>query len=138
MDYSSFVIIPIIGYAGLWVLASPLFVCYFKLFHVVLDIKHAAHMVGQIPRSLAIVTVPICSFASFFITTRVVSAVRAESLTVSRALEAGVVALAVTIVLDLLITVLAEKIDIRKFPLNLMYLLAYLVIIPAVLLGRSR
>ena len=40
-----------------------------------------------------------------------------------------------TIILDLLITVVGEKIDVRIFPVNLMYLFAWLVIIPSVVLA---
>ncbi len=50
-------------------------------------------------------------------------------------LEVGVIALIATIILDLLITVVGEKIDVRIFPVNLMYLFAWLVIIPSVVLA---
>ena len=128
--------IPLIGYAGLWLLASPLFVVFFKIFHVTIDLKHTGRMIEQVPSALAIVTVPVCSFVSFFATTRVAVHVLRSQLTGTQALQIGVISLMATIILDVLITVLGEKIDIRKFPLNLMYLFAYLVIIPAVLIGR--
>lgn len=54
--------------------------------------------------------------------------------TISR-IKIGIFSLATTIILDLLITVAGEKIDIRKFPVNWMYLFAWLVIVPAVVLA---
>lgn len=136
MNYTLFILIPIIGYVCLWILASPLFVMCFKLFHVAIDLKHTVRMVKQLPAVLAIATVPICSFISFFVTTKVTIYALHAQLTTMQAIQIGFVSLAVTIVLDALITVLGEKIDIRKYPLNLMYLFAYLVIIPAVVVGR--
>jgi hypothetical protein len=136
MDHSLFLFVPLVGYTGLWLLASPLFLLYFKLFHIAMDFKHTARMVKQVPAVLAIVTVPVCSFVSFWATTQIYGTAVHRHLTAGQALQVGLVSLAVTIVLDMLITVLGEKIDIRKFPLNLMYLLAYLVIVPAVVVGR--
>jgi hypothetical protein len=136
MNHSLFLFVPLVGYAGLWLLASPLFVLYFKLFHVAMDLKHTVRMVKQVPAVLAIVTVPVCSFVSFWATTKITVHMLHSQLTTGQALQVGLVSLAVTVVLDVLITVLGEKIDIRKFPLDLMYLLAYLVIVPAVVVGR--
>ena len=136
MNHNPFIVIPIIGYIGLWIFASPLFVMYFKLFHVVMDLKHTVHMIKQLPALLAIVTVPVCSFVSFFITTKAIEHTLNTLLTFEQAVQVGIVSLVVTIFLDVLITVLGEKIDIREYPLNLMYLFAYLVIIPAVIIGR--
>ncbi len=136
MNHNPFIVIPIIGYIGLWIFASPLFVMYFKLFHVAMDLKHTVRMIKQLPAILAIATVPVCSFVSFFVTTKVIEHTLHTLLTFTQAVQVGIVSLVVTIVLDVLITVLGEKIDIRKYPLNLMYLFAYLVIIPAVIIGR--
>ena len=49
----------------------------------------------------------------------------------------GATSLLVTVLLDLLITVGIEKLDILAFPTNLMYLFAYAVIIPSVILSKS-
>ncbi len=45
------------------------------------------------------------------------------------------ISLVCTIVLDLLITVIGEKLNILTFPVNLMYLLAWLVILPSIALA---
>ncbi len=123
------------GYAGLWILGSLIFIVYFKLFKIPLDLNHTVAMIQKVPVLLAIVTVPVCSFTSFFMTTRVVLGELAISLDVTQLLQVGLVSLLLTISLDLLITVVGEKIDIRVFPVNLMYLFAWLVIIPAVVLA---
>jgi hypothetical protein len=59
----------------------------------------------------------------------------ATSLSAAQLLEVGIISLSCTVILDLLITVLGEKMDIRVYPVNLMYLLAWLVIIPSVVLA---
>lgn len=54
-----------------------------------------------------------------------------------RAALAGLVPLACTVILDLLITVLAGRTGIRAWPVNLMYLLAWLVRLSGVMLAAS-
>lgn len=134
-NIESFILIPLIGYVGLWVLASPLFLLYFKLFKVAIDLKHTVKMIQKLPASLAIMTVPVCSFIAFFISTKGVLRALSGSANMTQVLQIGLVSLVCTIVLDMLITVVGEKIDIRKFPLNIMYLFAWFVIIPSVVLA---
>ncbi len=129
------ILIPLIGYIGLWLLGIVFFLIYFKLFRISMDYKHPLAIVKRLPSALAIATVPICSFVSFFITTKVVLAELHLSLSAIQLLPVGITSLLFTIILDLLITVLGEKIDIRSFPLNLMYLLAWFVIVPAIILA---
>ena len=43
----------------------------------------------------------------------------------------------VTIILGSLITLIGEKVEIRTFPLNLMYVLAWLVVIPAISVSKN-
>ena len=131
------IVIPLVGYVGLWLTGSLLFVIYFRLLHIPIDLKHTLEMIQKVPSPLAIVTVPLCSFASFFITTRVVVGGSTSVFDNGVLLQIGAVALVLTIVLDILITVVGEKIDIRKFPVNWMYLLAWLVIIPSIFLASQ-
>lgn len=131
----AFVLVPIAGYVGLWVLGSVMFLVYFRILRVPVDLKNAVAMIRKVPPILSIVTVPTCSFLSFFFCAKLVTGEISVALTGWRLLEIGVVSLLCTVALDLLITVLGEKIDIRVFPVNLMYLFAWLIIIPAVMLG---
>lgn len=129
----AFVLIPLIGYVGLWVLGIAFFLAYFKVFKVSMDLKHTLAMIQKVPPLLSIITVPVCSFLSFYVTTRLVLGAHTHG--AGDLLGVAGVSLAATVVLDLLITVVGEKIDIRVFPVNLMYLLAWLVIIPSVVLA---
>ena len=131
----AFVLVPIAGYVGLWVLGSVVFLVYFRILRVPVDLKNAVAMIRKVPPIMSILTVPACSFLSFFVCAKLVSRGISVALTGWRLLEIGVVSLLCTVVLDLFITVLGEKIDIRVFPVNLMYLFAWLIIIPAVMLG---
>lgn len=132
-----FVVIPLVGYVGLWLMGTLLFLAYFRVFRVVLDVKHAVHMIQGLPPALAIVTVPLCSFVSFFTVTKVTLHALAASAGMVTVIQVAAVSLAVTVVLDLLVTVLGERIDIRVFPVNLMYLFAWALIVPAVILAGS-
>ncbi len=132
MGKDLFILIPLIGYAGLWLLGSAAFLAFFRLFKIPLDLRHTAAMIRNLPAPLAVLTVPLCSFLSFFATAK---AILPASVTLTQALQAGLASLAWTVALDLAITAAGEKLDIRAFPLNLMYLFAWLVIIPAVLLA---
>lgn len=89
----------------------------------------------KVPAFLAIVTVPLCSFISFFIATKIILNEAATLLSAAQLLEVGIISLSCTIILDLLITVLGGKMDIRVYPVNLMYLFAWFVIIPSVVLA---
>lgn len=134
MGVDVFILIPLVGYVGLWLLGSAAFLVFFRLFKVALDLRHPAAMIRKLPAPLAVPTVPLCSFVSFF---TVANAILPSPARVIQALQAGAASLICTVVLDLLITVAGERIDIRAFPLNLMYLFAWIVIIPAVVLART-
>ncbi len=132
---SLFIVIPLAGYVILWISGSVFFLVYFKLFNVPIDLKNAVAMIRKLPAPLSLATVALCSFASFFATTKMMLEKAAVSPGASMLFEIGVVSLLCTVVLDLLITVVGERIDIRAFPVNAMYLLAWLAIIPGVLLA---
>lgn len=129
-------LIPFIGYVGLWLMGSILFLLYFKMFHIAVDLRDTVALIRKVPVVLAVLTVPMCSFVSFFFAAKLTMKVLALTLSYGQLLEIGVICLLSTVILDLLITVLGEKIDIRLFPVNLMYILAWLVIIPSVLLAK--
>lgn len=131
-----FVLVPFAGYIGLWVLGSALFLVYFQAFGVPMSAGYN-DMIQRIPAVLAIPTVPLCSVASFFAVTR--AALRRSSMPLDsqKLVLLGAASLLATVVLDLLITVLAEGVDILVFPISLMYLLAYLVIVPSVFVAGS-
>ena len=137
MQRDIFILIPLIGYIGLWVLGSGLFLIYFRIFNVAIDVKNPVAMVQKLPAWLAILTTSACSFLSFLATTRVVLNASVLTIDSREVIGIGTVALITAIILDLLITVFGEKIDIRIFPLNWMYFLAWLVIIPSILLGAT-
>lgn len=128
------ILIPLTGYVGLWVLGSVLFLVYFGMFHISTDLGYVA-MIQELPPLLAIVTVPLCSFASFFTATKVILRRSGLTLDAAQVFRVGVTSLLVTIGLDLLTTVAIEQIDILAFPVNLMYLFAWFVIVPSVVLA---
>lgn len=130
-----FVLIPLVGYVLLWLVASLLFLIYFKLFEVAIDLKHTIGMIQKLPVPLSITTVPVCSFIAFFISTKLVLSVLSISVNTTQAFWLGIVSLICTIILDMIITVWAEKMDIRIFPVNIMYFFAWLVIVPSVVLA---
>lgn len=131
----AFVLIPAAGYVGLWVLGSALFLVYFRVLRIAVDLKDVATMIRKVPPILSMLTVPICSFVSFFLSAKLTTRLLAVYPAGWRLVEIAVISLAGTAALDFFITVLGEKIDIRIFPVNLMYLFAWLIIIPAVMLG---
>jgi hypothetical protein len=134
-DLAEFILLPLIGYGGLWLLGSALFLVYFKLFKISLDLKQTVKMIQQVPAVLAIITVPLCSFISFFLTTKILLSAAAVSGDLPQLLQMGAIAVGCTIILDVLITVVGEKMNILAFPVNLMYLFAWVVILPAVVLA---
>ena len=134
---AAFVLVPVAGYAGLWVLGTLAFLVYFEAFGVPMNLPYN-DMIQRIPAALAVPTVPICSFASFYEVAKVMLTRRAKPLGSRGLLELGAVSVLVTVGLDLLVTVYAEGVDILAYPTNLMYLFAYIVIIPSVLLAGSR
>jgi len=129
-----FIFIPLIGYVGLWILGSVIFLVYFKIFNISIDLEYTV-MIQKIPTLLAILTVPLCSLTSFFITTKILLQKNAVSLNIMNIFQIGIISLLFTIGLDLLITVVVQKINILVFPLNLMYLFAWLIIIPSIFLA---
>jgi hypothetical protein len=134
---SLFILIPLIGYIGLWILGSVLFLVYFEIFNIPMNLEYTV-MIQRIPAVLAILTVPLCSSASFFITTKIMLR-KFVSLNATEVFQVGIISLLFTIGFDLLITVIIEKVNILVFPVNLMYLFAWLVIVPSVILaGKTR
>lgn len=132
MGEDLFIVIPLAGYACLWLLGSAAFLVLFRLYRVALQLRDPVAMIRKLPAPFAVLTVPLCSLVSFF---SIAKAVLPASATAIQALQAGIASLACTIILDLLITVAGERINIRVFPVNLMYLFAWLVIIPAIMLA---
>lgn len=130
-----FILVPFIGYAGLWISGSVIFLVYFKVFGISMDLKHTVAMIRKLPAPLAVATVPVCSFASFFMAIKIIIRETAVSFDAATLLQIAIISLLVTVVLDLLITVVGKKLDIMAFPLNLMYLFAWIVIVPAVVLA---
>lgn len=59
------ILIPLAGYAGLWVLGSVAFLVYFRMFNIPMDSRYV-DMIRKTPMLLAILTVPVCTFISFF------------------------------------------------------------------------
>ena len=133
----SIFLIPLIGYLGLWVLGSIAFLVYFRMFNISVDSNYV-DMIRKIPAPLAILTVPGCSFISFFITSKTVFAKLEPPVGKQLVLRTALVSVLVTIGLDIIITVLIQQMDILLFPVNLMYLLAWAVIVPTVLLAGYR
>lgn len=130
----AYVLVPLIGYMGLWAMGIALFLAYFRLFRIRVDVRRPAAMIDELPPYLAIATVPVCSFISFFVTAKAI--VHLFGLPPGAAmLWIALDALSATVILDALITVGLEKVDIRSFPLSLMYALAWIVIVPAVMLA---
>lgn len=127
--------VPLVGYVALWILGSALFLVYFKIFGIAIDMKRPVAMVKQLPVGLAVVTVPACSFVAFFVAAAIFRYAFSARLDLTHLIYLGVFSLLWTIVLDFLITVVGERIDIRAFPMNLMYLFAWFAIVPAVVLG---
>lgn len=127
-----FILIPLAGYACLWLLGSAAFLVLFRLYRVALHLRDPIAMIRKVPAPFAVLTVPLCSFVSFFSIAKVILPAPATAI---QALQAGIASLTCTIILDLLITVAGERINIRVFPVNLMYLFAWLVIIPAIMLA---
>ena len=45
---------------------------YFRLFKIPIDIKHPFAIVKKLPPAFAVAIVPVCSFVSFFVTTKTI------------------------------------------------------------------
>lgn len=131
------VLVPVIGYIGLWILGTALFLLYFRAFDVAMGSDYVA-MIKMVPTALAIATIPVCSFASFYLAARILLKKATVPLTAKERIRVAVLSLVFTVAMDLLTTVLMERMDILIFPVSLMYLLAWAVIVPAVLLGAQR
>ena len=50
----AFVLVPLIGYGGLWCLGIGFFLVYFKIFWVVMDLKHTVAMIRKVPVALSV------------------------------------------------------------------------------------
>jgi hypothetical protein len=130
----AYFLIPVIGYLGLWILGTVLFLLYFALFHISFTLGNT-EMIKQVPPVLSITTVALCSFISFFITGRIIFKITDGQRTMKKVILIAVVSFFSTILFDVLITAVIEKIDILAFPMNVMYGLAWIAVIPAVLLS---
>ncbi len=131
------VLVPVIGYVSLWILGTALFLLYFRVFNVAMQSDYVA-MIRMVPAVLAIATVPICSFVSFYLTARILLKMVTVPPTAKERVRVAVISLAFTVAMDLITTVLIGRMNILIFPVNLMYLLAWAVIVPAVLLGIKK
>ena len=130
----SLLLIPLLGYFGLWVLGSIAFLVYFRIFSISMDSNYV-DMIRRIPAPLAILTVPVCSFISFFTTSKIVLARLVAPIGRKVVFHIALLSVLTTVGLDIIITVLIERMDILLFPVNLMYLLAWSIIVPSVLLA---
>ena len=128
-----FVLVPLGAYAGLWLLGGVLFLAYFQIFGVPMNLGYN-EMIQRIPALLAVPTVPLSSFVSLLAVARTILA-RAKPLGARGLVLLGAVSVLATFGLDLLVTVLGEEVNILAYPTDLMYLFAYVVIIPSVFLG---
>ncbi len=135
-DRKSILLIPLVGYFGLWVLGSIAFLVYFRVFSISMDSNYV-DMIRRIPAPLAILTVPVCSFISFFTTSKIVLARLEAPIGKKVVLRIALLSVLITVGLDIVITVLIQRMDILLFPVNLMYLLAWSVIVPSVLLASN-
>ena len=130
-------LVPLAGYAGLWVLGGILFLVYFQAFNVPANGTYNA-MIQEIPAPLAVATVPLCSLLSFYAASTMVLTRLAVPFGPRKAFLLGVTSLLFTVAMDLLATVLAEGIDILVYPTDVMYALAYVGIIPSVVNAERR
>lgn len=128
------ILVSILGYIFLWTLGSLLFLTYFRIFTVPSNIDYT-EKVRKIPHFISIATVPLCSILSFYLATKLLLVVFPASGNMVILAETGAIALVFTVVIDLVVTPLIEKIKISTYPMNLMYLFAWIVIIPSVLLA---
>ncbi len=133
----TWLLIPIGGYTGLWLLGSIAFLVYFRIFNISMELKYV-DMIRKIPAPLAIFTVPVCSFISFFTTSKIVLAKFERPVGEKLALRVALLSLLFTICLDIVITVIIQRMNILLFPVNVMYLLAWGSIVPGVLLAGNR
>ncbi len=111
-----------------------LFLFYFRIFNIPMQSEYTV-MIQKLPAVLAVVTVPICSFGSFLATAKILVGKVSEAITAGTMVKIGLFSLVFTVAMDLLTTVVAEKMNILLFPVDLMYLFAWLAIIPANLLA---
>lgn len=131
---SAFILVPLIGYAGLWTLGSVMFLFYFHIFHVSMNLGYTT-MIRRIPALLDILTTPLCSFASFFLTSKAL--LNPSRLPLNAVFRIGITSLFVTVGLDVLITVVIQRINILVYPINLMYVFAWAVALPSVVFGGN-
>jgi len=130
------VLVPILGYVGIWILGALSFLLYFRVFNVAMRSDYVA-MIRMVPAALSIVTVTICSFLSFYLTAWILRKRLTAPPSAKQRVLVAVISLTFTVAMDLFTTVLIERMNILIFPVNLMYLSAWTVIIPAVLLGTK-
>ena len=123
------------GYILLWILASPIFLLYFEIFHVPLDLEHITSIIKEIPPVYAIFTAPICCVIAFLMTTYFILSKYPTTLKNKKLLEIGIISVLFTLFIDILTTVLIEQVNIFVYPINVMYLFVYIAIIPSILIS---
>ena len=129
-----FVLVPIIGYIFLWILGGVFFLTYFRILSLPASLDYT-EKIRRVPPYVSITTVPLCSSISFYLTTKLLLELHLSTGSLLVLVETGILALVFTVIIDLIVTPKIEKIEIRAYPMNLMYLLAWTVIIPSVLLA---
>ncbi len=95
-------------------------------------------MIQSIPPVLTVISVPVSGFVGFFTITRITLRKLLTSLNRKTLLQIGIVSMLSTVLLDLLITGVIEKVNILLFPINVMYLAGWLIVIPSVLSAGYR
>lgn len=130
MKEKHLILIDVIGYLGFWISGSIFFLIYFKIYNVSMDMDNTI-MIKSIPPLLSIIIVSVCSFASFSITTGFTLKKISGTQTIPKLFQIGLLAMIFSIVMDLLVAIVIQKVNILIFPINVMYLLAWGIIIPA-------
>ena len=87
---------------------------------------------------MSILSVPIASFISFYFITKIIHKIKYLESRINELTTISVTSLLFTIGMDLFSTVDVEKIDIITFSIKLLYLTAWIVIFPVIILGGHR
>ncbi len=133
-ELALFILVPISGYVLLWILGSMFFLTYFKMFRLPSNLDYAEKL-RRIPPFISIITVTLCSIVSFYLMTKLLLDLYLTPGNMVLLAETGSIALVFTVTIDLIVTPRIEKIKIGAYPMNLMYLFAWIVILPSVLLA---
>ena len=104
------------GYILLWILASPIFLLYFEIFHVSLDLVHITSIIMDIQPVYAISTAPICCVIALLITTYVVHSKYPVTMNNKKLIEIGIISVLFKFVVDIITSVLFEEVNILVYP----------------------